>query len=97
VLVVRVVSNSGSGGFVPEKPYVLALGNRNISLEGTWKMKKGCEMPPLPGETFVRWKPMGLYNEMIAPMLKFNIKGAIWYQGESNTSILKNMPKCFRL
>lgn len=95
VLVVRVVSNSGSGGFVPEKPYVLALGNRNISLEGTWKMKKGCEMPPLPGETFVRWKPMGLYNEMIAPMLKFNIKGAIWYQGESNTSNPAEYAKMF--
>ncbi|MBN2766011.1 MAG: sialate O-acetylesterase [Paludibacteraceae bacterium] len=86
VLVVRVVNNSGSGGFVPDKPYVLALPNRNISLEGTWKMKKGCEMPPLPGETFVRWKPMGLFNGMIAPMLNFNIKGAIWYQGESNTA-----------
>lgn len=86
MLVVRVVSNSGSGGFVPDKPYVLALPNRNISLEGTWKMKKGCEMPPLPGETFVRWKPMGLFNGMIAPMLKYSIKGAIWYQGESNTA-----------
>jgi len=95
VLVVRVVSNSGSGGFVPDKPYVLALPNRNISLEGTWKMKKGCEMPPLPGETFVRWKPMGLFNAMIAPMLKFNIKGAIWYQGESNTSNPAEYAKMF--
>jgi sialate O-acetylesterase len=58
-------------------------------------MKKGCEMPPLPGETFVRWKPMGLYNEMIAPMLKFNIKGAIWYQGESNTSNPAEYAKMF--
>ena len=95
VLVVRVVSNSGSGGSVPDKSYVLALPNRNISLEGTWKMKKGCEMPPLPGETFVRWKPMGLFNAMIAPMLKFNIKGAIWYQGESNTSNPEEYAKMF--
>lgn len=95
VLVVRVVNNSGSGGFVPDKPYVLALPNRNISLEGTWKMKKGCEMPPLPGETFVRWKPMGLFNGMIAPMLNFNIKGAIWYQGESNTSNPAEYAKMF--
>lgn len=95
VLVVRVVSNSGSGGFVPDKPYVLALPNRNISLEGTWKMKKGCKMLPLPGETFVRWKPMGLFNAMIAPMLKFNIKGAIWYQGESNTANPEEYAKMF--
>ncbi len=26
-----------------------------------------------------------LYNGMIAPLIPYNIKGAIWYQGESNT------------
>jgi len=30
------------------------------------------------------WKPAELYNGMIAPLLNFRIKGAIWYQGESN-------------
>jgi sialate O-acetylesterase len=30
------------------------------------------------------WKPTELYNGMIAPLLPFAIKGAIWYQGESN-------------
>ncbi|HKQ40266.1 MAG TPA: sialate O-acetylesterase [Verrucomicrobiae bacterium] len=30
------------------------------------------------------WKPTELYNGMIAPLLDFRIKGAIWYQGESN-------------
>jgi sialate O-acetylesterase len=29
-------------------------------------------------------RPSGLYNAMIAPMHTFPIKGAIWYQGESN-------------
>ena len=28
--------------------------------------------------------PSGLYNAMIAPLVPFGIKGAIWYQGESN-------------
>src|SRR5262249_18465749 len=28
--------------------------------------------------------PAALYNGMIAPILPFPIKGAIWYQGESN-------------
>ena len=40
------------------------------------------------------WKPRGrnqnspasLYNAMIAPIIPFGIKGAIWYQGESNVS-----------
>ena len=30
------------------------------------------------------WKPAELYNGMIAPLLPYAIKGAIWYQGESN-------------
>jgi sialate O-acetylesterase len=49
-------------------------------------MKQGCAMAALPAQTFIRWKPMGLYNAMIAPLLNYNKKGVIWYQGESNTS-----------
>ena len=30
------------------------------------------------------WTPGELYNGMIAPLLPFAIKGAIWYQGEAN-------------
>ncbi len=30
--------------------------------------------------------PSGLYNAMIAPLIPYTIKGAIWYQGESNAS-----------
>jgi sialate O-acetylesterase len=30
------------------------------------------------------WKPAELYNGMIAPLVPYGIKGAIWYQGESN-------------
>jgi sialate O-acetylesterase len=30
------------------------------------------------------WKPTELYNGMIAPLIPYGIKGAIWYQGESN-------------
>lgn len=30
------------------------------------------------------WKPSELYNGMIAPLIPFSIRGAIWYQGESN-------------
>jgi len=32
------------------------------------------------------WMPAGLYNAMINPLTRFPIRGAIWYQGESNTS-----------
>jgi sialate O-acetylesterase len=30
------------------------------------------------------WKPAELYNGMIAPLVPYAIRGAIWYQGESN-------------
>lgn len=33
---------------------------------------------------FAPWKPSELYNGMIAPLIPYAIKGAIWYQGESN-------------
>jgi sialate O-acetylesterase len=43
-------------------------------------------MDPLEGQTFVRWKPVGLFNAMISPLLNYTIKGAVWYQGESNAT-----------
>lgn len=39
-------------------------------------------VPPL--ET---WSPGLIYNGMIAPLTPFPIRGAIWYQGESNTDL----------
>ncbi len=83
-IVVRVVSNSGRGGFVPDKPYELLIDDTKIDLKGMWRYRLGAEMEPTPAQTFVRWKPTGLFNGMIAPLTKFAIKGVIWYQGESN-------------
>lgn len=31
------------------------------------------------------WAPAGLYNGMVAAAINFQIKGVIWYQGESNS------------
>ncbi len=33
------------------------------------------------------WSPAGLYNAMIAPLTPFPVRGAIWYQGETNATI----------
>lgn len=86
VISVRIVNQSGRGGFVLDKPYEITIRDQKIDLKGEWKYKPGTEMDPLQSQTFVRWKPAGLFNAMIAPLLDYSIKGVIWYQGESNTS-----------
>ncbi|MRX68341.1 sialate O-acetylesterase [Flavobacterium resistens] len=84
-IAIRVINNSGKGGFVEDKPYQLVLDKDSIDLKGEWKYKLGVKMAPLPPPTFIRWKPVGLYNSMIAPLKNYAIKGVLWYQGESST------------
>jgi sialate O-acetylesterase len=86
VIAVRVVNEQGTGGFVRDKPYFVAVQDDTMDLKGTWKYRLGAEMDPLASQTFVRWKPGGLYNRMISPLLNYNMKGVIWYQGESNAN-----------
>ena len=85
-ITVRVINSSGRGGFVLDKRYYIAANGDTVDLKGSWKYKVGAEMKSLPGQTFIRWKPLGLYNAMIAPLTRFAITGVIWYQGEANTS-----------
>jgi sialate O-acetylesterase len=87
VIVVRLISNSGLGGFVPDKPYQLHVGNQIIDLQGAWQYKLGYQSKPMASSTTIAYQPVGLYNGMIAPLLNYKIKGVIWYQGESNTAI----------
>ncbi|MCB0744353.1 MAG: beta galactosidase jelly roll domain-containing protein, partial [Ignavibacteriae bacterium] len=83
-IVVRIINNSGTGGFVLDKQYAIINEDTSINLDGDWKYKLGAEMPEMVSQTFIRWKPIGLYNSMIAPLHNYKIKGAIWYQGENN-------------
>ncbi|HEY0744726.1 MAG TPA: sialate O-acetylesterase, partial [Chryseosolibacter sp.] len=94
-ITIRVISQSGRGGFVPDKPYFIAAGSDTVDLKGEWKYKVGTTMNPLPGQTFIRWKPLGLYNAMIAPLVRFKIAGVIWYQGESNTGAAEEYENLF--
>jgi len=95
IIVVRVINNSSKGGFVADKPYFIAGEKDTINLTGTWRFRLGTAMPPLTGPTAIRWKPGGLYNKMIAPLLTTSIKGVIWYQGESNASRAEEYRKSF--
>jgi len=49
--------------------------------------------PPRGGDAF--GGPGCLYNGMIAPILGYTIRGAIWYQGESNASQAELYKKLF--
>ena len=85
-LVVRDISQIRHGGFVPGKEYALTVGDETINLEGDWKYKIGTVAEPLEDRLFTGKIPSGLFNSGIAPILNYRIKGALWYQGESNTS-----------
>ena len=84
-IVVRVINSAGRGGFVPEKPYSLTAAGQTIDLKGEWKYRLGATAPPLAGQTFFQYQPLGLFNGMVAPILPYTIRGVIWYQGEANT------------
>jgi sialate O-acetylesterase len=93
IFVVRVTNKAGKGGFVPDKPYYIEIGNEQVDLKGTWQYKVGdVNMPRTftPGGGGVQPvnaqnQPAALFNAMTAPATNFAIKGALWYQGESNT------------
>jgi sialate O-acetylesterase len=48
--------------------------------------KAKVENKPAPRPPGRPWMPSGLYNGMLAPLAPYAIKGAIWYQGESNAA-----------
>ena len=85
IIVIRVINSAGRGGFVPDKPYQLTAAGQTIDLSGPWRCSLGATADPLEGPTFFQYKPEGLFNAMLAPLLPYPIKGVIWYQGESNT------------
>ncbi|WP_285009114.1 sialate O-acetylesterase [Pedobacter faecalis] len=90
VITVRVFDTGGDGGFNGggnEGMYVASKSGGKISLEGDWLYKKGISMsdlPPVPESNDGPNRTTVLYNAMIHPYIQFPVKGAIWYQGESN-------------
>lgn len=93
LLCVAVVSHKGASGFV-SNPVNLSLrpetgaGKESMGIAGVWRCKKSVEvgkLEPMPTPRTGNYKTItGLYNGMIAPLVPFAIKGALWYQGEAN-------------
>ena len=91
-LAIRVLDTGGGGGLRAQTmTLALADGSQQITLDGDWKYHLGAslaESSPLPTKTDQN-TATALYNGMIAPLLPEQIKGVIWYQGESNASRAK--------
>lgn len=99
-IAVRVTTNTGFGGFTPDKEYCLRFhpetsdpdsdpyheSDWRIDLSGEWRAKRGAAMNrPAPEMTFFQYKPSGVFNKMICPLAKIAFRAVLWYQGESNT------------
>lgn len=90
VIAVRVLDTGGNGGFAGAAGdmKLQAGATESLPLSGEWKMQPGkalAEMAPLPANPGNNPNiPTVLYNAMIAPLVPYGIKGALWYQGESN-------------
>ncbi len=85
-ITVKVISQSGNGAFIKDKPYQLNVDGQTFDLKGVWKYNIGAKCGPCPSSTFFPEKPLGLYNAMLYPLVNYTLKGMVWYQGESNTS-----------
>ena len=84
IVVVRVDDTGGGGGIYGDPSTMnLQVGSRTIPLAGHWRYRiesvsKGSQ------SVGPNSYPTLLFNGMINPSLPMAIKGALWYQGESN-------------
>lgn len=93
VIAVSVLDTGGGGGMHgdPEQMFLAPSGHAGddkLSLAGEWRYRKGlsaADIPPQPEKRTIRPNtPSSLFNGMIAPVHPYDIRGVIWYQGESN-------------
>lgn len=89
-IAIRVRDNGSDGGIYgkPEEVYIALDGQQRISLVGTWRYRVAvdfAELGPRPlSKEETPNEPTVLFNAMIHPLVPYAVRGAIWYQGESN-------------
>lgn len=87
VICVRVTDDHGDGGLygAVDQLFLEDPEGDRISLAGDWKVKMSLSFGNRPMSTAREPNLVTvLYNAMINPLVPFAMKGAIWYQGESN-------------
>lgn len=88
-LTIWVEDDQGGGGLNNDPDnYYLDIGGKKIYLKGPAKLKLLLPLNQPGGVNLsgMQNEPCVLFNAMIAPLLPLSIRGAIWYQGESNAS-----------
>lgn len=87
---VRIQDTGGLGGINGEESdLALICGDERIPLSGDWKYHVAVPLSQLPSRNESPESPYfpgNLYNSMIHPLIQFPMRGAIWYQGESNVT-----------
>lgn len=96
-ITIRIDNVGGSGGFLSDKSWLfLSGGDFFESLTGEWKYRIERIYTDKafagPNDTSTL-----LFNAMIAPLIPYAVKGAIWYQGESNAGRAYQYRKSFPL
>jgi sialate O-acetylesterase len=100
---VRVLDTGGYGGFssAPEvlRAYREADPARTLALSGTWRFTSGTPLAEIgwpPSEDPLRPHLASvLWNGMLAPLVPFALRGAIWYQGEANCGRAEQYERLF--
>ena len=96
ILCVRVIDYGGSGGLHGKSEDLFySTSEKKVSLAGIWKFKIGTDKMPEQVNIGPNSFPTLLYNGMVHPLLSYAIKGAIWYQGESNAGRAYQYRKLF--
>jgi sialate O-acetylesterase len=86
IICVRVTDIGGGGGLwgKAEELFYKSGENKAVTLAGEWSYQIGSKQIPTLETVGPNSYPTLLFNAMIHPLIPFTIKGAIWYQGESN-------------
>ncbi|MGE4618285.1 MAG: sialate O-acetylesterase [Planctomycetota bacterium] len=99
-IVIAALDTGGAGGITGNSNQIRirpagAKEDQAIALSGTWKGQRGARFsgdrgpnPPAPPAApgLGTGDPAVMFNAMLSPFVGYGIRGAIWYQGESNAN-----------